>query len=68
MKEAKEFYYNHTLSTFIKDNPSKFWKTICPIRSDAQSFFIDDQPCSDASVISEAFNIFSNPCLSLKMA
>lgn len=24
MKEAKEFYYNHTLSTFMKDNPSKF--------------------------------------------
>uniref|UniRef100_A0A6G5ABB7 Putative tick transposon n=1 Tax=Rhipicephalus microplus TaxID=6941 RepID=A0A6G5ABB7_RHIMP len=56
MTEAKNFYYNTTLTTFMKDNPSKFWKTILPSSHDSTAFIINDQTCTDPVVISEGIN------------
>lgn len=56
MSDARKFYFNTTLSSFMKNNPIKFWKTINPTTACPSTFMIDDVSCSDSSKISEAFN------------
>lgn len=56
MKEAKSFYFNTTLPTFMKNNPSRFWRSIRPAVSAPSSFILDDQSCSHPETIANAFN------------
>lgn len=56
MTKARKFYFNTTLTSFMKTNPRKFWQTINPTTCCPSSFVIDEVSCSDSSTISEAFN------------
>lgn len=56
MQEAKNFYFNNTLSRFMVENPTKFWKSINPKSSVQSCFLINDQSCSDSNTIAESFN------------
>ena len=56
MKEAKNYYFSNTLATFMKKNPSRFWRSISPVSSIPSSFIVNDQSCSNPEAIANAFN------------
>lgn len=56
MHAARKFYYESSLTTFMKNDPSKFWKTLNPAGPTSSLLIVNEQPSSDSLTISEAFN------------
>lgn len=56
MQAAKHFYFNTSLSNFLRSNPRKFWHSIIPKEQSPKSFIVGDIPCSDDYAIANHFN------------
>lgn len=58
MQEARNFYFNNTLSGLMVENTTEFWKSINPKSSVQSCFLTNDQSCSDSNTIAESFNSY----------
>lgn len=56
MRSERHNFYTVRLSNMIKEAPSKFWRSITPKQSEANTFVIDSISTSEPTKISNSFN------------